>query len=103
MSPIDELVRLEGRAFLGLALGIAAALVGWLCTLPLGVFALFFAIQAEAGRLRFEERAELPEGYRLRLVTLRRRVRWALALGGIGTVLFLVSLVRFLWLYLSSH
>ncbi len=100
--PLDEVARLEGRTLLALALGLASALIGWLCTLPLGVFALFLAIQAEAGILRLEDHDPLPEAVRERLTRLQRRARWSLALGVIGTVSFLVSLVRFLWLYLSS-
>jgi len=87
---------------LALALGIASALIGWLCTLPLGVFALFLAIQAEAGILRLEDQDPLPESVRERLIRLQRRARWSLVLGLVGTVSFLVSLIRFLWLYLLS-
>ncbi len=100
--PLEEVARLEGRAMLALTLGIASALIGWLCTLPLGVFALFLAIQVEAGLLRLEDHNPLPEVVRERLIRLQRRARWSLVLGVIGTVSFLVSLVRFLWLYLSS-
>lgn len=101
-SPRHDVVWLEGRAFLGLTLGALSALAGWLCTIPIGVIALFLAIQTQAGILRLEEDAELPSDLRRRLPALQRRARWALALGGIGTVSFLVSLIRFLWLYFSS-
>lgn len=103
--PDGELAQLEARAWLGLALGALSALIGWLCAIPIGVFALFLAIQAEAGVSRLEEGreegAELPDSLAERLAGLRRRARWALALGAIGAVLFLASLFRFLWLYLS--
>lgn len=101
-GPHRELARLEGRAFLGLTLGAASALVGWLCTIPIGVIAVFLAIQAQAGVLRLEENADLPDDLRRRIAGLHRRARWALALGGVGTVSFLVSLARFLWLYYLS-
>jgi len=100
--PLDEVARLEGRTWLALVLGIISALIGWLCTLPLGVFALFLAIQSEAAILRLEDHDPLPEVVRERLIRLQRRARWSLVLGVIGTVSFLVSLIRFLWLYLSS-
>lgn len=100
--PLDEVARLEGRTWLALVLSIGSALIGWLCTLPLGVFALFLAIQAEAGALRLEDQGPLPEAIHRRLMRLRQRTRWSLVLGAIGTVSFLVSLIRFLWLYFSS-
>ncbi|OYT70772.1 MAG: hypothetical protein CFK52_10095 [Chloracidobacterium sp. CP2_5A] len=100
--PGSELAQLEARAWLGLTLGVLSALIGWLCTLPIGVFALFLAIQTEAGVLRLEESIELPADLFQRLASLRRRARWALALGGVGTALFLASLARFLWLYLVA-
>jgi hypothetical protein len=102
ISPLAEVARLEGRTWLALVLGIISALIGWLCTLPLGVFALFLAIQSEAAILRLEDHDPLPEVVRERLIRLQRRARWSLVLGVIGTVSFLVSLIRFLWLYLSS-
>ncbi len=101
-EPSDEIARLEGRAMLGFALGVVSVLIGWLCTIPLGVFALFLAIQAQAGAFRLEDQSSLSEPARRRLERLQQRARWSLTLGAIGTVLFLVSLVRFLWLYLSS-
>ncbi len=98
-----ELGWLEGRAFLGLTLGFISALSGWLCTIPLGIIAVFLAIQAQAGTLRLQETAELSADLQHRLAVLQHRARWALALGGVGTVSFLVSLVRFLWLYFASR
>ncbi|MGQ9897446.1 MAG: hypothetical protein ACUVR8_07845 [Acidobacteriota bacterium] len=100
--PLDEVARLEGRAMLALTLSVGSVLVGWLCTLPLGLFALFLAIQSEAGILRLEDQGPLPEVIRARLARLQYRVRWSMVLGAIGTLSFLVSLIRFLWLYLSS-
>lgn len=85
-----ELLSYQNRAMLGMVLGVISIPLSLFCIFPIGVFAFFLGVQAQVGLLKLD----VTEG--------RDRARIARFCGGIGSVLFLIRLIIFLFQLLRS-
>ncbi len=79
-----EFASYQNRAVLGMILGILSIPLSIACVFPIGLFAFFLGVQAQAGMIKLG----VEQG--------QKRAAIARVCGGIGSVLFIIRLIVYL-------